>query len=143
VVIKKLFDRAVLSARGFKAKMEKRHKTATVVKTPEEMEYTPKMFFERCEQDGDDLILYKSVNPETGCDYRTGKIKYEGVVECPVRAPNAERECGGGLHLNPTSGAALSYHQGGVLRCRVKRKDVVVWKRNISKVRCRRVEVFG
>ena len=129
---------------GFKPKIGKRHKTATVIKTPKSLIHTRESFFDRLESDKKGtVILYKSVNPENGCDYRTGKIKYEGIVKCPDFDPNPERECGGGLHLSPTPGTALSYHQGQLLKCRVKKKDIVVNKHNITKVRCREVEVLG
>jgi hypothetical protein len=144
VVIKKLLDYSVASLRGVKVKIEKKDKTATVIKTPKEMKHTKKSFADRCESDKKGhVILFKSVNPETGCDYQTGKIKYEGVVECPDWDSDPERQCGGGLHLSPTPGAALSYHQGKLLKCRVALKDLVVFASDVTKVRCKRVEVLG
>ena len=89
------------------------------------------------------IILYKSVNPDTLCDFYTGKIKYEGTVTCPDFDPNPERECGGGLHLSPTPELAMSFNQGKVLKCEVALKDIVVYGHNIDKVRCRKVTVTG
>jgi len=88
------------------------------------------------------LTLYKSVK-EDGCDHYTGKIKYEGVVECPDFDPDPTRQCGGGLHLSPTPYDALRYHDGKVLECRVDRKDIVVYATDVTKVRCRKVTVVG
>ncbi|OPY81420.1 MAG: Inner membrane transport protein YajR [Syntrophorhabdus sp. PtaU1.Bin153] len=89
------------------------------------------------------IILYKSVNPETLCDYCTGKIKYEGTVICPDFDPDPERQCGGGLHLSPTPELALNYHNGKVLKCEVALKDIVVHGSDITKVRCRKIKVLG
>jgi hypothetical protein len=89
------------------------------------------------------MVLYKSVYPTNLCDFYTGEIKYEGTVTCPDFDPNPERECGGGLHLSPTPELALSYNQGKVLKCEVALKDIVVYGRNIDKVRCRKVKVIG
>jgi hypothetical protein len=91
------------------------------------------------EHNGDDIVLYKSVNPETGCDFRTGKIKYElgSIVECPDWDPDPERQCGGGLHLSPTALGTQSFNVGKILKCLVKREDIVVYSKNIEKVRCR------
>ncbi len=89
------------------------------------------------------ITLYKSVNPDTLCDFYTGKIKYAGTVTCPDFDPNPERECGGGLHLSPTPELAMSFNRGKVLKCEVALKDIVVFGRNIDKVRCRKVTVTG
>ena len=89
------------------------------------------------------IILYKSVNPETLCDFYTGKIKYEGTVTCPDWDDNDQQGCGGGLHLSPTPELALFYDQGKVLKCKVNIEDFVVYSQNISKVRCKKVKVLG
>jgi hypothetical protein len=89
------------------------------------------------------IILYKSVNPKTLCDFHTGKIKYEGTVTCPDFDPDPERECGGGLHLSPMPELALKYNNGKVLKCEVALKDIVVYGHNIDKVRCKKVKVVG
>ena len=89
------------------------------------------------------IILYKSVNPDTRCDFYTGKIKYEGVVECPDWDSDENIECGNGLHLSPLPQTALRYNQGLLLKCEVSRSDIAVYSRDISKVRCRKVKVLG
>jgi hypothetical protein len=93
--------------------------------------------------DGRFITLYKSVNPETLCDFYAGKIKYEGVVTCPDWDPDQNIQCGNGLHLSPTPEMALSYNQGKVLKCKVALKDIVVFGTDITKVRCKKVEVIG
>jgi hypothetical protein len=93
--------------------------------------------------DGKYIILYKSVNPRTLCDFYTGKIKYEGVVTCPDWNPDRNIQCGNGLHLSPTPEMALSYNQGKVLKCRVELKDIVVYPTDITKIRCKKVTVIG
>jgi len=89
------------------------------------------------------IILFKSVQPDTFLDFYTGKIKYEGVVECPDWDDNPELECGGGLHLSPTPELALSFNRGFVLRCEVALEDIVIYPYNIDEVRCRKVQVIG
>ena len=44
--------------------------------------------------------------------------------------------------MSRTDFEALSYNRGKVLRCRVKVKDIVVYKHNITKVRVREAEVL-
>ena len=88
------------------------------------------------------VTLYK-VTRENGTDHRTGTLKYEGIVTCPAGDPNPNRKCGGGLHLSPTPQQALSYNTGPVLECRVLPEDIVVYPSDITKVRCRKVEVIG
>ena len=85
-------------------------------------------------------MLYKSVQDDH-TDFYTGKIKYEGTVECPDWDPDCNRKCGGGLHLSPIPEAALRYNQGKVLKCLVHPDNLVVYATDISKVRCRLVEV--
>ena len=90
----------------------------------------------------DTITLYKSVNPENDCDFYTGKIKYEGVVQCPDFDPDENIECGNGLHLSPTASNARKYDPSGkILECEVNIDDIAVFSRNISKVRCRKVVV--
>jgi co-chaperonin GroES (HSP10) len=88
------------------------------------------------------VILYKSVEPETKCDFFTGKIKYDGLVECPDWDADWQDACGKGLHLSPTPMLAKSYNQGFVLKCEVLPEDFVVYGKDITKVRCRRVRVL-
>ncbi len=92
---------------------------------------------------GKKIKLYKSVNPETRCDFYTGKVKYEGIVTYTDFDSDTERQCGGGLHLSPTPQMALQYNNGLVLECMVDIKDIVVYPYDISKVRCRKVKVIS
>ena len=109
------------------------------------MQHTKQTFLDiyKDSMTGNSIILYKSVNPDTLCDFYTGKIKYEGTVTCPDWDDNEQRECGGGLHLSPTPELALSYNKGKVLKCKVNIEDFVVYSQNISKVRCKKVKVLG
>ena len=91
---------------------------------------------------GGGIILFKSVNPKTRCDYHTGKIKYEGEVVCPDWKDDDKQQCGNGLHLSPSADEALIYHQGLVLRCEVAFDDFVVYSEDITKVRCKKVTVL-
>jgi len=87
------------------------------------------------------VILYKTVKDDM-TDYYTGKIKYSGLVECPDWDDDQDRQCGGGLHLSPTKQQALLYNKGKVLKCEVMPEDFVVYGRDITKVRCKRVRVL-
>jgi hypothetical protein len=124
-------------------KVIKKHKTAKIIKQTKG-KITNSMFFETVDSVKGGVILYKAVNPETFCDFQTGKIKYEGEVTCPDFDPDKNRECGGGLHLSPTPEMALSYHVGKVLKCLVKKEDIVIYHDgNYTKVRCRKVKVLS
>ena len=94
---------------------------------------------------GTKMTLYKSVNPETECDFYTGRIHYkDGATVRPEHFdPSNDRECGDGLHLSPTPEMALSYNKGKVKVCKVAIKDIVVYSENITKVRCAKVKVIG
>jgi len=143
VTIKKLLDYSIASFRGFKPIVELKHTTATVVETPSEIIYDKERFFDRCQKFCDDsIILYKSVRRDTLCDFQTNKIKYEGIVECPDWIDDDSIECGNGLHLSPTIGDALSYHNGKILKCRVFKSDINIYINNLTKVRCRKLEVL-
>jgi len=91
--------------------------------------------------DENHIKLYKSVRDDH-TDFYSGSIKYEGIVTCPDWDDNPERECGGGLHLSPTPEFALRYNQGKVLECKVHIDDFVVYPHDITKVRCKSVEVI-
>ena len=97
------------------------------------------------EHDGDALVLYKSVNPDTLCDYYTGTIKYAPgtTVECPDWDPDPSRQCGGGLHLCFSALGTLAYNRGTVLKCLVQPEDLVIYSEDVSKVRCRKVSGVG
>jgi hypothetical protein len=144
-VIESLKDYATVICVGDKCTIKKRAKTATVIVNPR-VEYDIDIFADIHKESlvgKSKIILYKSVNPETLCDFYTGTIKYKGTVTCPDFDPSPERECGGGLHLSPTPELAMSFNQGKVLKCEVALKDIVVYGRNIDKVRCRKVKVVG
>ena len=127
---------------GVLSKIGKVAKTATVVKK-KITDVSNKMISECLEREGELYIFYKSVNPVTSCDFYTGKIKYEGDVIAPDWDSSQEKECGGGLHVSPTPGQALSYNRGKLLRVGVKLKDFVIYQGNLSKVRCRKLVVLG
>jgi len=86
------------------------------------------------------ITLFKSTQAD-GTDRYSGKIKYMGVVECPDWDPDPNRQCGGGLHLSPSESLALSYTSGKIKKCKVYVDDFVVYPHDITKVRCRKVEV--
>ncbi len=90
------------------------------------------------------ITLYKSVDPETNCDFYTQKIEYiiGKEIECPDWDDNCLRQCGGGLHLSPNPEQALEYNQGKLLVCHVHIDDFVVFPFDISKVRCKKVKVI-
>ncbi len=94
---------------------------------------------------GKTMTLYKSVNPDTECDFYTGKICYKdgATIKPTTFDPDPKRECGDGLHLSPTPEMALSYNTGKIKVCEVAIKDIVVHKHNITKVRCAKVKVIG
>ena len=133
---------AVIIMIGCVCKIIKEQKTVTVIKN-KIATYTQKDFLDIYPADKKgDVVLYKSVQ-EDNTDFHTGKIKYEGTVKCPDWDGNKERQCGGGLHLSPLPGLALSYNQGKLLKCKVSKKDFVVYKSDITKVRCKKVTVIG
>ena len=136
------FHWATIICQDCKPKIEKHGCHVTIVRT-KTMKHTKKTFCDICQPKDGKVTLYKSVRPDTRCDFATGKIKYEGTVDCPDWDPNPKRQCGGGLHLSPTPGAARSYNDGLILECRVAIKDFVVYADDISKVRCKRVTVIG
>ena len=120
VVVLALLHYAVLMLRVKKVKPKKKDKTATVINAQKEVVWSKDQFFSMCDDETKTSVtLYKSVNPDTICDFYTGKIKYEGVVECHDFNPDPKVECGGGLHLSPTPEQALGYNIGKVLRCNV------------------------
>ena len=121
----------------------KRHGTGVTVVRTKTFQHSVKSFCEIFGDGNKPLTLYKSVRPDTLCDFHTGQIKYEGEVVCPDFDPDKTRQCGGGLHLSPTPQDALRYNDGRVLECRVARKDIVVYATDITKVRCRKVTVVG
>ena len=93
------------------------------------------------EKDGEDIVLYKCVNPETNCDFHSGKIRYEigAEVVAPDFDPYPDRQCGGGLHLCFSALDTQVYNKGKILKCLVRPEDIVIYPHDISKVRCRAV----
>jgi hypothetical protein len=87
------------------------------------------------------IILYKCVNPETNCDFYSGKIEYKigEEVIAPDFCPAPEIECGKGLHLCLCPSTTQIYNTGKILKCLVNIKDIVVYEKSIQKVRCRAV----
>ena len=83
------------------------------------------------------------MNPTNRCDFWSNTIKYENTVVCPDWNSDNNIECGNGLHLSPSPSLALGYNEGLVLECEVDLDDMVVYKYDISKVRCRKVKVLG
>jgi len=125
-------------------KQIKKDKTGKIIKT-KIFRQTKKTFCDIYKNnmiDDKTIILYKSVKSDN-TDFYTGKIKYEGIVKCPDWNPDASLECGNGLHLSPTPEHALSYNKGKIIGCKVKISDFVVYPYNITKVRCKQVEVFS
>ena len=147
IIVKAIKDWAVvtLEEAAHKITLPKKSKTSHVIKR-KQTEYDANSFADIHELEKpskDSVVLYKSVNPSTGCDFQTGTIKYEGTVTCPDWDGDANKECGNGLHLSPTAQLALSYHEGKILRCEVKLKDIAVYSKNLTKVRCKKVKVLG
>ena len=95
--------------------------------------------------DGKKLILYKSVELETELDFYTHKIKYEDgkIVKPEIWNSSTNIECGDGLHLCPTPELTQRFNTGKIKVCEVDVKDIVVYKHNINKVRCKKVKVIG
>ncbi len=109
-----------------------------------EPKYNHELLEAIADHDGTDLVLYKSVNPKTGCDFKTGKIQYKigTVVECPDWDPDPGRECGGGLYLSLSAQRTQNFNVGKIgeiLKCLVRPEDVIIYESNIDKVRCRAV----
>ena len=103
--------------------------------------YTKNDLLAIAEHNNDKIVLYKSVNPDTFCDFYTGKIKYEigKEVECPDWDSREMFQCGNGLHLSAFPLDTQTYNEGTILKCLVDPDDVVMFSSDISKVRCRKV----
>ena len=143
-VIKRVLMKSVIFYVGVKGKPKKVAPTASVL-YKDVTEYTKQDFLDMYADNvkGKSIILYKSVDPETDCDFYTGTIKYEGTVVCPDWIEDDSIECGNALHLSPTPELALWHNQGKLKECKVNIKDFVVYSGNIKKVRCKKVEVIG
>jgi hypothetical protein len=128
---------------GCKANLEFKAETATLIEVPEakyDKEEFLDIYKDNLQPDGR-MLLYKSTQ-ENGTDHYTGKIKYEGVTRPEKWDPDENRQCGDGLHLSPTPQLAKSYNNGTIKKCLVRPDDFVVYPHDISKVRCREVEVI-
>ena len=134
---------AVIIMVGCVCKIKRKTKTVSVVKTKQAGNYTKKDFIDIYGEEDGIVTLYKSVNPDTLCDFYTGKVKYQGTVICPDWDNDKKKQCGGGLHLSPLPHMALKYNEGKLLKCKVHRKDFVVYPHDITKVRCKKVTVIG
>jgi hypothetical protein len=103
---------------------------------------TTREAFGLVEDENGNLTLFKARNPETKCDYRTGKIKYEGEVVCPDWGRGPNRQCGGDLHISPLPGLTRIYSPDGeIVEVKVRPEDIVVHSDDITKCRARRVVV--
>ena len=134
------YPSVIICRNGYKQKIKG---NSTVINQSAE-NYTKKDFVELFGGREGTITLYKSVNPDTLCDFKTGKIRYEVGKEviCPDWNPDKTVQCGNGLHLSPTPAMALSYNHGKVLKCEVDIKDFVVYSKDITKVRCKKVKVI-
>ena len=141
--IKKALQESVIICIDCKPKLPK-HKNFIYSKTATS---TKKDFLEIYSDQVKDgfITLYKSVNPETECDFYTEKIKYADgeTVICPDWNPDKDIQCGNALHLSPSPNLALGYNRGLVKKCEVNIKDFVVYSKDIIKVRCKKVKVIG
>jgi hypothetical protein len=128
---------------GVKANLQFKAETATYVEVPAST-YDKDEFldiYSKNIQDDGRILLYKSTQGDD-TDHFTGKIKYEGVVHPEKWDGDENRQCGDGLHLSPTASLAKSYNPGKIKRCLVRPEDFVVYPHDISKVRCKCVEVI-
>jgi hypothetical protein len=143
-ILKALMESVVIFIGIVESKIDKLSNSATVL-VKEKAKHDIESFIEFYDLSVVDncVTLFKSVNPETLCDFRTGKIKYKGVVNCPDFDDSIERECGSGLHLCATEKLAQSFNKGKTLKCKVNLVDIVVHPYNIQKVRCKKVEVIS
>ncbi len=103
--------------------------------------YTKNDLLSLAEHIDNKIVLYKSVNPDTFCDFYTGEIKYEigKEVECPDWDSREMSQCGNGLHLSVFPLDTQIYNEGTILKCLVDPDDIVMFYNDISKVRCRKV----
>jgi len=126
-----------------KPKLIEHDPTAHLIESPEVL-HNKKSFlgiYKKNIQEDGRILLYKSVK-EDNTDFYSGKIKYAGIVECPDWDADENRQCGGGFHLSPTESLARSYNNGKIKKCLVRLIDFVVHPHDITKVRCRKVEVL-
>ena len=137
-----LHNAILINQTGEDIRINRLHPSAQVIAQPIWL-HTKASFLDIYPADENGFVTLYKVTKADGCDHHTGKIKYEGIVECPDWVDNPDQQCGNGLHLSPLPELALGYHQGPVKKCRVHIDDFSVYPRDITKVRCRRVEVIG
>ena len=96
-------------------------------------------------QEGNSLILYKSVN-ESLYDFWTGKIKYKigEWIKAPDWNPDNKKECGGGLHVCSSIEFCKEFNTGRYLKVKVPIKDIVIHPSPSMphKIRCKRLFVI-
>ena len=144
-IIKKVLQESVIICICCEPQIIKKSNTSSVILKKKAI-HTKQSFIEIYEDnliDDKHIKLYKSVNPDTLCDFYTGRIKYEGIVKPESWNPYENVQCGDGLHLSPLPQQALNYNDGKLLECKVAIKDFVVYPHYITKVRCKKVEVIG
>jgi hypothetical protein len=139
-----LRDYAVCNAVACEPKLIECDETAHYIESPvavNDLGSFLRIYKDNVQSDGR-ILLYKMVKKD-GTDHHSGTIKYEGTVTCPDWDPDPEVQCGGGLHLSPSASLAKFYHPTGkLLKCLVHPDDIVVYGPDITKVRCRKVEVI-
>jgi hypothetical protein len=139
-----LRDYAVCNAIACEPKLIECDETAHYIKSPvavNDLESFLRIYKDNIQPDGR-ILLYKMVKAD-GTDHYSGTIKYEGTVICPDWDPDPLVQCGGGLHLSPSASLAKFYHPTGkLLKCLAHPDDIVVYGPDITKVRCRKVEVI-
>ncbi|MBN2402023.1 MAG: hypothetical protein JXN64_06465, partial [Spirochaetes bacterium] len=143
ITIQKVLQNAIIICNNCTPNILKKSDSVQIIKT-NNTQLTKNDFLDiYSEQIKDNQItLYKSVNPETECDFYTGKIKYEGIVKPEKWNPDEQVQCGDGLHLSPLPQLALNYNKGKLKICKVNIDNFVVYPDDITKVRCSEVEVI-
>ena len=133
-------------SKTLKFKPKKKSKTASIVKQPE-IEHNINSFLEAfgLKPKNGKVILYKAVRSDNLNDFRTNSISYSvGSLVKPVKFnPSTAVECGDGLHLCAIPELTQTFNVGTIMECEVEVKDIVVYPKDIKKVRCRQVKVLG
>jgi len=139
--IEHLYHNSTLICIGCKPKILKKQKSASVI-YKDIFKHTKKSFLDIYPAADDGYVTLYKITDDNGFDHYTGKIKYEGTVNCPDWDKDRDRQCGGGLHLSPEPFLALQYNQGPIKKCKVHKRDFVVYPEDMTKVRCKKVEVI-
>jgi len=142
--IKNAYQNVVILGYGCSPAINECASSVSVIDIPPS-EVSPRDFrdiFDLVRQPDGRIVLFKITQPD-GTDYFSGQVLYEGIVECSDWDPDPGIQCGQGLHLSATSALAALYHcSGRVKRCLVDPEDIVFFKDDLSKVRCKKVEVI-